>query len=93
MSLVITSALMFLPARLNIPLVVWQSLGWLSQGVEAAKKGDWGESVAEFATMLLLCASGYGVSRPSSASHAPVEPVVEPVRLTAQQRAGLEPFQ
>ena len=93
MSLVITSALMFLPARLNIPLVVWQSLGWLSQGVEAAKKGDWGESVAEFATMLSLCASGYGVSRPSSASHAPVEPVVEPVRLTAQQRAGLEPFQ
>ncbi|MQT44212.1 MULTISPECIES: dermonecrotic toxin domain-containing protein [unclassified Pseudomonas] len=93
MSLVITSALMFLPARLNIPLVVWQSLGWLTQGVEAAKKGDWGESVAEFATLLSLCASGYGVSRPPLASHAPVEPVIEPVRLTAQQRAGLEPFQ
>ena len=97
MSLAITSALMFLPARLSIPLVVWQSLGWLTQGIEAAKKGDWGESVAEFATMLSLCASGYGVSRLSSASHAPVEtlvePVVEPVRLTAQQRVGLEPFQ
>lgn len=93
MSLVISSALMFLPARLNIPLVVWQSLGWLTQGVEAAKKGDWGESVAEFATLLSLCASGYGVSRPSLVSHAPVETIVEPVRLTAQQRAGLEPFQ
>lgn len=97
MSLVITSALMFLPARLSIPLVVWQSLGWLTQGVEAAKKGDWGESVAEFATMLSLCASGYGVSRPPLVSHAQVEkvvePVVEPVRLTTQQRAGLEPFQ
>ena len=93
MSLVITSALMFLPARLNIPLVVWQSLGWLTQGVEAAKKGDWGESVAEFATLLSLCASVYGVSRPSLVSHAPVETIVEPVRLTAQQRVGLEPFQ
>ena len=63
LSLIVTSALMFMPGRLSIPLAVWQSLGWLQQGVEAAKKGQWGESVAEFATVLLLIASSYGASR------------------------------
>ena len=94
MSLIVSSALMFLPARLSIPLVVWQALGWLSQGVEAAKKGEWGESVAEFATTLALIASGYGVARPTADRQStPEQPAPGPVRLTAQQRAGLEPFQ
>ena len=93
MSLILSSALMFLPARLSIPLVVWQSLGWLEQGVAAAKKGHWGESVAEFATMLSQSASGYGVSRPPAVSHVSVKPAGETVRLTVEQRVGLDPFQ
>lgn len=98
MSLIVSSALMFLPARLSIPLVVWQALGGLTQGVEAAKKGEWGESVGEFATTLALLGSGYGASRAPVArtpSRKPptIEQATEPVRLTSQQRAGLEPFQ
>lgn len=96
MSLIVTSALMLLPGRLSIPLAVWQSLGWLRQGGEAAKRGEWGESVAEFATALLLIASGAGAARPASRIKVPAPAVVEsgiPVRLTPEQRAGLQPFQ
>ncbi|WP_019408808.1 dermonecrotic toxin domain-containing protein [Pseudomonas psychrophila] len=96
MSLIITSALMLLPGRLSIPLAVWQSLGWLRQGVEAAKRGEWGESVTEFATMLILIASGAGALRPASSIKLLAPPVVESgirVRLTPEQSAGLQPFQ
>lgn len=98
MSLIVSSAVMFLPARLSIPLVVWQALGGLRQGVEAAKKGEWGESVAEFATTLALIASDRSVPRLTEKRPPPLElpaaaQVSATVRLTAQQRAGLEPFQ
>lgn len=98
MSLIVSSALMFLPARLSIPLVVWQTLDGLRQGVEAARKGEWGESVAEFATILALIASDRSVphlpvERPPPLELPAAVQVKAAVRLTAQQRAGLEPFQ
>lgn len=97
LSLLAQTALMFLPARLSIPLVVWQSLGSLRAGVEAAKQGEWGEAVGDFALTLMMAAS----SKPEAAALEPVvsrptpelstpEPSV--VQLSPEQQAGLQPF-
>ena len=91
-SLIASTALMFLPARLSIPMVVWQSLGSLQQGVESALKGDWGEAVAGFASSLAQIGTGYRTPRIEPAAlHQPE--VRSRVRLTPEQEAGLQPFQ
>lgn len=94
LSLLVETALMFLPGRLSIPLVVWQGLGALSQGVEAARKGAWGESVDEFAVALMLMAT-HRRQATQTIEIAAQEPPTAPgtVPLTPQQEAGLMPFQ
>lgn len=97
MSLLAQTALMFLPARLSIPVVVWQSLGMLRAGVSAVKKGEWGEAVGEFAMALMMTAS----SAPQAGEPRLAQPLPEPpatrampaaVGLTPEQQAGLLPF-
>ena len=86
-SLIASTALMFLPARLSIPMVVWQSLGSLQQGVESALKGDWGEAVAGFASSLAQIGTGYRTPRIAPAAlHQPE--VRSRVRLTWPLRPG-----
>lgn len=94
LSLLVETALMFLPGKLSIPLVVWQGLGALSQGVEAARKGAWGESVDEFAVALMLMATQRRqAARTIEVSAQERPPAPGGVMLTPEQEAGLMPFQ
>ena len=95
-SLIASTALMFLPARLSIPMVVWQSTGFVQQGFEAAQKGEWGEAVAGFASLLAQIGGGYRAPRQPQAGTPAVVRQLEPeaaVRLTREQETGLQPFQ
>lgn len=56
-TLVINTAIMFVPGKLSVPLVVWQGLGLLREGVSAVKQGEWVESVADFAMSLITLAT------------------------------------
>ena len=87
-SLIVQTALMFLPAKLSIPVVVWQSMGALGAGVSAARRGTWGEAVGDFAQALLMIAT-----RPRSGKHGEsVLSELEPP-ATVQQQAELLPYQ
>ena len=81
-SLIVQTALMFLPAKLSIPLVVWQSMGALNEGVAAARRGTWGEAVGDFAQALLITAT-----RQRSGKHT------EGVTPELAPQAELQPFQ
>ena len=95
-SLIASTALMFLPARLSIPMVVWQTAGFVQQGFEAAQKGEWGEAVADFASSLAQIGSGYLTLRQLKTVTPTVlrQPQSEvAVHLTPEQEIGLQPFQ
>lgn len=57
LTLVVNTAAMFAPGKLSLPIVVWQGLGLLREGVSAARQGRWAESVSEFAMSLVLLAT------------------------------------
>ena len=83
-SLIAQTALMFLPARLSIPLVVWQSMGALREGVAAARRGTWGEAVGDFAQALLMIATGQRSGKQGEGLLP---------GLAAREQAGLQRFQ
>lgn len=97
LSLLVNTAIMFLPGKLSIPFVVWQSLGLVSEGLTSAKEGHWVESVWQFSMALLMLATsrqgryplienGFA-STPSSVTH----PLAD-LQLQEHQDA-LAPFQ
>ncbi|MFP3516036.1 DUF6543 domain-containing protein [Pseudomonas sp. SIMBA_077] len=57
LTLVVSTAIMFVPGKLSVPIVVWQGLGLLREGVSAVKQGEWVESVADFALSLVILAT------------------------------------
>ena len=83
-TLIAQTALMFLPARLSMPVVVWQSMGALREGVAAARRGTWGEAVGDFAQALMMLATSQ-----RSGKHA--EGVTP--QLAPHEQSGLQPFQ
>lgn len=83
-SLIAQTALMFLPAKLSIPVVVWQSMGALGEGVAAARRGTWGEAVGDFAQALLMIATGQRSGKQTEGV---------PPGLAAREQAGLQHFQ
>ena len=77
-------------------MVVWQSTGFVQQGFEAAQKGEWGEAVAGFASLLAQIGGGYRAPRQPQAGTPAIVRQPEPeaaVRLTPEQETGLQPFQ
>ena len=83
-TLIAQTALMFLPAKLSVPFVVWQSMGVFREGVAAARRGTWGEAVGDFAQALLLIATSQRSGKQNEA--------IPPGRVTPEQ-SGLQPFQ
>ncbi|WP_070412240.1 dermonecrotic toxin domain-containing protein [Pseudomonas lundensis] len=57
MTLVVNTAVMFVPGKLSIPIVVWQALGLFREGVSASKQARWVEAVANFALSLVVLAT------------------------------------
>lgn len=97
LSLLANTAIMFMPGKLSIPFVVWQSLGLVSEGLTAAKKGHWVESVWQFSMALLILATPhqdrYRVNENglASTSSSVTHPLAE---LQLQEHQGaLAPFQ
>lgn len=97
LSLLANTAIMFVPGKLSVPFVVWQSLGLANEGLTSAKKGHWVESVWQFSMALLILATNRQgelllvekglASTPSSVTH----PLAD---LQLQEHQGaLAPFQ
>ena len=97
LSLLANTAIMFVPGKLSIPFVVWQSLALASEGQASAKKGHWVESVWQFSMALLMLATNLQsrfalsengfASAPSSVTHP-----LSDLQLQEHQEA-LAPFQ
>lgn len=63
---------MFLPAHLGLLINTWQSTEWLKSSVSAASQKNWGESMAELATaLLMLVSSREPTSFKEKPGHAP----------------------
>ena len=54
LSLVMATAIQFVPARLAIPLTIWQTRDTLKAVASAASQAHWGEAVSEFVTSLSM---------------------------------------
>lgn len=54
LSLVMETVTLFLPARLTLPVTIWQTRDTLKAAVGAAAQAHWGEAVTEFVTSLLM---------------------------------------
>ena len=106
LSLVMATAIQFMPARLAIPLTIGQTRDTLKAAVSAVSQAHWGEAVTEFVTSLSMLltlrqprASGRnaGTTEVKSIDSAYGAPAVSEgaggqSRWTAQYESALEPY-
>ncbi len=96
MTLVVNTAVMFVPGKLSIPIVVWQALGLFREGLSAGKQGKWAEAVVDFALSLVVLASTrhawHSLTRPAETESA-VPPIMSAGDVLFQEPAqALMPF-
>lgn len=88
-TLFVNTAIMFVPGKLSIPLVVWQGMGLLRDGLASARKGEWVKSVWQFSMSLVVLATSRRVARPAIENG--FVPSAADLEIQEQQTA-LEPF-
>ena len=99
LTLVVSTAIMFVPGKLSIPFVVWQGVGLAREGVASFKKGDWVLSVEQFALALVMLASSRRTLHPglenSTVTLKPAQRRLPSETQTTRekQQAALTPFQ
>lgn len=106
LSLVMATVIQFMPARLAIPLTIWQTRDTLKAAASAASQAHWGEVVTEFVNSLLMLLTlrqpraaerNGGTTEVKSLDSAYGSPPVSKgaggqSRLTAQYGSALEPY-
>ncbi|HCN65528.1 MAG TPA: hypothetical protein DIT33_19305 [Pseudomonas sp.] len=106
LSLVMETVLQFMPARLAIPLTIWQTRDTLKAAASAASQSHWGEAVSEFVTSLSMLLT---LKQPRASEHSAGTTEVKSLdsaygapavprgaggqsRLTAQYESAFEPY-
>ena len=99
LTLVVSTAIMFVPGKLSIPFVVWQGVGLAREGVASLKKGEWVLSVEQFAIALVMLASSRRTLHPGlengTVTFKPTQPgLPSAADITLEkQQVALRPFQ
>ena len=106
LSLVMATAIQFVPARLAIPLTIWETRDTLRAVASAASQAHWGEAVSEFVTSLSMLLTlrqpraserNTGTAKVTSLEQAyELHPVSNGAsgqsRLTTKYESALEPY-
>ena len=91
LSLLADIALLILPGKLSVPLMVWQGEASVQAAVQAVAEDRWGEALFDFATALLMIGMARAAVTPAT---PPTLMALEPPawRLAPEQRNGLRPY-
>ena len=91
LSLLADIALLILPGKLSVPLMVWQGEANVQAAVEAVAEERWGEALFDFANGLLMIEVARASVTPAA---PPTLMALEPPagRLTPEQHNGLRPY-
>lgn len=92
LSLLANTALLVLPGKLTLPLMVWQGEASVQASVESAAQDRWGQALFEFANGLLMLESARLALTPGRPAVVSAEPAPAEA-LPSVQMQGLRPYE
>ena len=93
LSLLADTALLVLPGRLSVPLMVWQAEASTLAAVQAVADDRWGQALFDFANALLMLASSHATwARTAQEPHGVAAFETPMGTLSREQQASLRPY-
>ena len=93
LSLLADTALLILPGKLSVPLMIWQAQTSAQSAAQAVADDRWGQAVFDFATALLMIAGSHGALRRTTGEPHVVAAFEAPLEtMTREQQASLRPY-